>query len=889
MVHLRSQYHVVIIGLLLSPMNLRGMPALAQISPDQTLGSESSVVRSDVTLNGAVVDLIDGGATRGTNLFHSFDQFNVNESQHVYFNNPQGIESILTRVTGNDASDIMGTLGVNGNADLFLLNPNGIVFGENARLDIGGSFFATTAEGVQFESLGSFSSRDPEQPSPLLTISPSAFLFGQDPTGSIVNRSISTDTDGDTTTASTGLQVPSSQTLGLLGGDVVVDGGSMSALGGRIELGAVAGEGRVGLYENGQFQFADGIIRGAIRFQDNAVVDTASGGGGDIRIIAKTIDIISSVLESGIRTGEGSPEQQAGMILLDATDRIRLREGADDVESNDQPNAVISNSVAPNGIGEAGIIKVTAPVLQVGNGAQISASVFGIGGAGKVMIEASDRVIVDGISDTEDPLSGIFSAVEQDGSGRAGRIRITTPVLRVRNGANISSSVIGEGSGGNITINATERVVLDGTSPDGSNASGIFSVLNPEGLGDAGRIQITTPILNIRNGARINSSTLGQGDGGNVIINATHHLNLEGRESDDDANSFSRIASEAFSSSASDASDTSENTTSNALIPQSADSSEPLAGNAGRIKITTPILNVRDGAQIASSSHGAGHSGNITIEASDQFNMSDGTIHASSLDGASGQAGDITIATAIATVENQSRLLATTEDGVGGNISLTLDNLFLLGESNITAAAGREGAGGDGGNIVIDADFIVTLSNQDSDINANAFNGAGGNINIAAENLFNIEFQNQQLAPRNDITASSEFGLDGEVNIDSPNVDPSRGTITLPIDLVTVPPLDAICHPNSDTQSQFVMLGRGGLPIDPTDMLNSGGVATPWVTRDRPTPMSSIMVPPHPSTALNLREAEHWTTNENGRVVLHSSSPSYSRIGWSTGQSLCTS
>ena len=144
MVHLRSQYHVVIIGLLLSPMNLRGMPALAQISPDQTLGSESSVVRSDVTLNGAVVDLIDGGATRGTNLFHSFDQFNVNESQHVYFNNPQGIESILTRVTGNDASDIMGTLGVNGNADLFLLNPNGIVFGENARLDVGGSFFATT-------------------------------------------------------------------------------------------------------------------------------------------------------------------------------------------------------------------------------------------------------------------------------------------------------------------------------------------------------------------------------------------------------------------------------------------------------------------------------------------------------------------------------------------------------------------------------------------------------------------------------------------------------------------------------------------------------------------------------------------------------------------------
>ncbi|MFG6107106.1 filamentous hemagglutinin N-terminal domain-containing protein [Leptothoe sp. EHU-05/26/07-4] len=111
-------------------------PIQAQLIPDQTLGAEGSVVSTDVLVKGNLADLIEGGAARGPNLFHSFDAFTVANDQRVYFANPAGIESILSRVTGNNRSDIFGTLGVDGTADLFLINPNGIVFGPDVSLDV---------------------------------------------------------------------------------------------------------------------------------------------------------------------------------------------------------------------------------------------------------------------------------------------------------------------------------------------------------------------------------------------------------------------------------------------------------------------------------------------------------------------------------------------------------------------------------------------------------------------------------------------------------------------------------------------------------------------------------------------------------------------------------
>lgn len=120
-----------------------GNRAIAQIIPDRTLGAESSVVTPNINIKGVPSDRIDGGAIRGSGLFHSFQELNVREGRGAYFNNPAGIENIFSRVTGINPSNIFGTLGVLGNANLFLLNPNGIIFGPNAKLDMGGSFFGS--------------------------------------------------------------------------------------------------------------------------------------------------------------------------------------------------------------------------------------------------------------------------------------------------------------------------------------------------------------------------------------------------------------------------------------------------------------------------------------------------------------------------------------------------------------------------------------------------------------------------------------------------------------------------------------------------------------------------------------------------------------------------
>lgn len=146
-----------------------GNSVLAQITPDATLGTQGSVVTPNAKVRGLPAELIEGGALGGANLFHSFLEFNVGNGQRVYFANPAGIENILSRVTGSNLSNILGTLGVDGSANLFLLNPNGIIFGENARLDVAGSFVASTANSLVFENGSHFSATNPEAP-PLLTI-----------------------------------------------------------------------------------------------------------------------------------------------------------------------------------------------------------------------------------------------------------------------------------------------------------------------------------------------------------------------------------------------------------------------------------------------------------------------------------------------------------------------------------------------------------------------------------------------------------------------------------------------------------------------------------------------------------------------------------------------
>lgn len=203
-----------------------GNDSLAEITPD---GSVNFSLTTD-TINGAPATRITGGVQQDTNLFHSFAQFNVNLGQRVYFTDP-GVNNILSRVTGNSSSIIQGVLGVDGAANLFLLNPKGIIFGLNSSLDVRGSFVGTPANAIEFGTQEIFSATPSAVP--ILTVNPWAFLFNQIAAASITNQS------------TPGLQVPDGKSLLLVGGEVRLEGGILRAPGGRIELGGLTEPGKV--------------------------------------------------------------------------------------------------------------------------------------------------------------------------------------------------------------------------------------------------------------------------------------------------------------------------------------------------------------------------------------------------------------------------------------------------------------------------------------------------------------------------------------------------------------------------------------------------------------------------------------------------------------------
>lgn len=200
---------------------IENTPTAAQIIPQPGFGAEGSVVQSGVSVQGTSGDRIDGGALRGTNLFHSFLDFNVGNGQRVYFSQPAGVQTILSRVTGGSTSQILGTLGVLGTANLVLLNPNGITFGPNARLDVAGSFIASTAESFVLDNGFAFSGTE-SNTSPLLTVNL--------PLGLQSNS-------GPLQVQQATLQVPPGKTLALVGGAVNLDSATLQAPEGQIAIG----------------------------------------------------------------------------------------------------------------------------------------------------------------------------------------------------------------------------------------------------------------------------------------------------------------------------------------------------------------------------------------------------------------------------------------------------------------------------------------------------------------------------------------------------------------------------------------------------------------------------------------------------------------------------
>ncbi|MDJ0800560.1 MAG: filamentous hemagglutinin N-terminal domain-containing protein [Calothrix sp. MO_167.B12] len=592
--------------------------ANAQITPDASLlGNETSTVTPNVNIKGLPADRIDGGARRGANLFHSFSEFNVRDAQRVYFANPTGVENILTRVTGGKVSNILGTLGVNGSANLFLVNPSGILFGENAQLDVGGSFVGTTANGIQFGNQGFFSATEPESP-PLLTIKPSAFFFNQRQVGKIANQSTAPLADN-----LPGLRVPDGRSLLLLGGEIALDGGRLNAPGGRAELAAVAGNGTIGLNIDGNnlsFRVPDDVARADINLDNRAEVNTRAGGGGSIVINTQNLNLAgNSRIRTGIASRLGTVDSQAGDIKINATGVINL--------TND---SFISNSVLFNGVGKSGDINIKAEFLSMGDGAFVTASTRGKGDAGSVIINAN-TVSVDG-GDGEF-FSSIFSNVEPTGVGKGGDVRITTDSLSVTNRAQLAASTLGKGDAGSVIINATDTVSFDGISD-------ALSSVETTAVGKGGEVSITTGSLFVSNFSQLVASTSGKGDAGSVIVNASDTVSFKGNSA-----AFSSVQARA-------------------------------EGKGGNIKITANSLSVSNGSQLAAGTLGKGDAGSVIINTTDTVSLDVNSAAFSIVETTGeGKGGSIEITTDSFFGTNGAQLLADTRGkGDAGNVIINATN-----------------------------------------------------------------------------------------------------------------------------------------------------------------------------------------------------------------------
>lgn len=632
----------------------------AQVIPDATLNTESSTITSDTLVQGTLADLIEGGAIRGGNLFHSFLEFNINEGQRVYFANPEGIESILSRVTGNNPSNIFGTLGVNGTADLFLINPNGIVFGENAVLDVGGSLTATTASGVQFGDAGQFSAVEPDIPAATLNIDPSAYFFSAFQPGTIVNRSVRSDLiDG---TAS-GLRVPNGENLTLLGGNIAVEGGNLRANGGRIQLGAVESNGVITLNGDGILRFPEEMLRGNIEIRDQASILSIAENGGGINLIGKDISIINNnVVGIGILGDPDNNDGQAGDLVIQATGDVRM----------DNQN-LVTNQVIRSGFGKAGDIRITATNFEVTNETELIAATFGEGDSGDLYVDAENRI-------TLDNGGFIFNFVIAGAEGQTGNINLTADLLEIFNGSRINASTFGQGNAGNVNIQVESlQVINDGqiastTRSNGdsgnisikaqdeillSNSLIITEVVEGLGNGDGGDINIETKILEVIDGSAILADTENIGDAGNINITASESMTLAGEGSgflNPDSITPSQISS---------------------TVERGA------VGEGGNIVINTNNFFMLDDTFISASTAGQGNAGDIIIRAANETILSNALIITEVVeDSGNGDAGNINIETRVLELLNGSALLADTENlGNAGNLNITaFEKITLAGQ-----------------------------------------------------------------------------------------------------------------------------------------------------------------------------------------------------------------
>ena len=730
--------HLIVIGVVI----VSGRSAIAQVIPDNTLGNESSVVNP----RDETSDSIDGGAIRGQNLFHSFQEFNVDAGRGVYFANPDGIANIMSRVTGGNVSNILGTLGVDGAANLFLINPNGILFGKNASLNITGSFFATTADGLELGENGFFSATQPQQSS-LLSVNPGAFFYNQvaSQPGNIINQAVL-----------------------VTGEDLTIDANNLD-LQGQILAGR-----DLTLFALDTVKIRDTVTN---PFIANAQGNLLIQGNETLDIFA--LNHPNSGLFSGSEMVLRSTNPVGGDAHFTSGGSFRVEQLDESLGGLFSPNDPIIRAS-----GDVALDSYTGASLHIFAGGSVTIPNF-------IQIQSADTV--EGIVETV-TLSDSETTININGSTqptldiRAGTTAIGTPNIDTAEATSadinlgtilftdadsnrISGTVLLTNQyqpnpelDGNIQLSATQENLASQTG--GLDSGGIVAIDSKGSISVDGAIEA---IASSTENNEENSSLIG--NGGEITFIAEENISFE--------SGSTVLSTGLLGGGITLKSDATISATDTTIESNSLTSTSGLSGKD--INIRAKSLFLDNGAVVANNTSGQANSGNINVEAVDNITINGlqettrTSLQSNVKSGANADGGDININTNSLSLNNGSQILTIVRgtDGISlpangnaGKINISVEEAVSLDKtSNLNSrldveATGRSGdielkaksltlantsqivsstfGEGDAGNIDIDVIKAVNIDGVASGIQSNVESGGvgdGGNINIKADSL----------------------------------------------------------------------------------------------------------------------------------------------------------
>jgi len=720
--------------------------ARAQVTLDGTLGPKGPLQGPDYVISAGM------GRQVGGNLFHSFGDFNLRANESATFTgNRFGIDNVIARVTGGNLSTIDGRLSCDiPDANFYLINPSGVMFGPHAALDVHGSFTVTTADYVRLGDTGRFDARTPSN-SLLTSAPPSAFGFVGPAPGAV-------------TVQESTLEAPS---LSIVGGDVMINGATLVAPAGQLNVASVASAGEVVPGTPAQpnaLDVSSGANLGRIRVVDSTL-ETGTNGGGTIVIRGGKFELenqskVTTVPGADVANGDPSTWPDSGGDIGIDVDDLSVSGGSlistATTGGGGRIDIHATNSVSLSGTGTSsapgGIARFNADAINVVVPAAFAVNAEGAEPA--VSIRTKSLQIADGAVIES---SGAINPLDPSlGSGPSGAIGIDVTDLNLSGGGAILSATLGDAPTGNITVRAANSVHLTGEGSDNSPSMitslvGVSRLSNTaadvQPAGGSSLVSISAPNVRIDGGAVIASSTGGVVPGANVDVEAGD-LTVD--------NGFIGGTTIATTAAAKGgdvsvrATGTMTISNGGALLSQAGINefdqamSNDAQGDAGTLTVSAPTLNLQDGAGIVSTSYAQGRGGDVSVTATNlllsggsyivggTFGPRDaGRLHIGAqtiqLNGESGIFSGSGVVPPMSGLHTRTDASNTT--GNGGALNVTAGTLSLDGDSVVSSETTTSG---NGGKLTVDVGTLQVGGGSRISAATVGGSGAGGELSVSA-------------------------------------------------------------------------------------------------------------------------------------------------------------